>query len=332
MNKIKTGVLSYGFSGKIFQSPFIEAHDDFELTAIAQRHGDSALKDYPNIILYRSYEELLADDSIELIIVSTPAHLHFEHGKMALEHGKHVVIEKPFAATYDEAVALQKLAEEKGKVVCAYQNRRYDGDFLTIQGIVNDPNVKIYEYEAVWDRFVPEIKEDWHEAGYLGADLLFDIGPHFLDQALVLFGEPKVIHGTAKRLRENSKVIDYFSIELNYLDKIVRLKSTLIAANPDIRYKIHTNKGTYQFYKMGEQEEQLIAGMKPNDPDYGDNAYYDLYDFKGNKTSHQVVKGNYMGYFSQLAKAIRSGEQPPVVTEESVKLISRLEAIRNQMI
>jgi scyllo-inositol 2-dehydrogenase (NADP+) len=275
---------------------------------------------------------MLADETIELIIVSTPAHLHFEHAKMALEHNKHVVIEKPFAATLEEAKALKALAESKGKVAVAYQNRRFDGDFLTIQSLVNDPEIQVYEYEAVWDRFEPEIKDDWHEAGYLGADLLFDLGPHYLDQALTLFGPPVGFHGTAKRLRPGSKIIDYFSIELNYPSTVVRLKSTLIAAHPDIRYKVHTSKGTYHFYEMGEQEHQLIAGITPDQPDYGDNAYYDLYDFKGNKTSHQVVKGSYMTYFTKLAQAIRTGSKPPVTIDESIRLIGYLEEMRTHII
>ena len=331
MKKIKTGVLSYGFSGKIFQCPFIDAHEAFELSAVVQRHGNSAKEDYPSITLYHTYEAMLDDDSIELIIVSTPAHLHFEHAKLALDHNKHVVIEKPFSPTYAEAQKIEALAKEKGKVAVAYQNRRYDGDFLTIKGLVEDPNVRIYEFEAVWDRFVPMIESDWHEAGHLGADLLFDLGPHYLDQALTLFGQPESWHGRAKKLREGSQIIDYFSIELNYDDKIVRLKSTMMAPHPDIRYKIHTNKGTYYFYEMGEQEGQLIAGMKPNDPDFGDNAYYDLYDFQGNKSRHQVVRGNYMAYFTQLAKAIREGGQPPVKVGDATRVIKYLDEMRDQL-
>lgn len=331
MKKIKTGVLSYGFSGKIFQCPFIDAHEAFELTAVVQRHGDSAKEDYPAIILYRAYEEMLADASIELIVVSTPAHLHFEHAKMALEHNKHVVIEKPFSPTYAEAKQIEALALEKGKVAVAYQNRRYDGDFLTVKNLVEDPEVHIYEFEAVWDRFEPTIEDDWHEAGLLGADLLFDLGPHYLDQALTLFGEPTSWHGTAKKLRKGSQIIDYFSIELNYEDKIVRLKSTLIAPHSDIRYKVHTNKGTYYFYEMGEQEHQLIAGMKPNDPAYGDNALYDLFDNNGNKTQHQVVCGTYMDYFTKLAGAIRDGGEPPVTLKEATRVIKYLEEMRDHM-
>lgn len=324
MKKIKTGVVGYGFSGKIFQCPFIEAHEAFELKAVVQRNGNEAKEDYPAITVYRDYEEMLLDKDLELIVISTPAHLHFEHAVKALEANKNVVVEKPFSSTVDEAIKLVALAKEKGKVIVPYQNRRFDGDFLTVKKLIQD-GVQIYEYEAVWDRFVPTIdKNDWHEQGHKGSDLLYDLGAHYVDQVLALFGEPEEYHGTVKTIRPKGKIADYFSIEFSYSDKIAKVKSCMHAAKADVRYKIHTNKGTYYFYKMGEQEHQLIAGMKPDGPEYGDNAMYDLYDNDGNKTSHQVVKGNYLMYFTMLADAIRNGGKPPVSTDEAIRLIKYL--------
>lgn len=331
MNKIKTGVIGYGFSGKIFQCPFIEAHEAFELAAVVQRHGDTAKEDYPNISLYRDYKDMIKDETIDLVVVSTPAHLHFEQAKAALEMNKHVLIEKPFATSLEEATALQRLAAHHGKLVIAYQNRRFDGDFLTIKKIVEDPNERVLEFDAVWDRNKPDTDDSWHETGLQGCGLLYDLGPHYLDQALALFGEPEAFYGVCKMLREGSKVIDYFNMTLAYSDKVVRLKSTLSAAKEDIRYKLHTNKGTYHFYEMGEQEHQLIAGMKPNDPDYGDNAIYDFYDYEGNKTSRRVEKGNYLEFYTQLSEAILKGGKPPVTTEASVALIGRLDGMREKM-
>ncbi len=326
MKKIKVGVLGYGFSGKRFQCPFIEAHEAYELVAIVQRHGNESKEDYPNIKLLRSYDELLVIEDIDLIIISTPNYLHYEHARLALEADKHVVVEKPYTATYEQALELNKLAEEKGKVITVYQNRRYDGDFLTIKNIV-DSDEKVYEFEAVWDRFVPKIIDRWKEEGLEATNLLYDLGTHFLDQVFTLFGEPKTFKGVTNILRPESKIIDYFSIQLSYEDKEVRIKSSLIAAKADIRYKLHTNKGTYHFYVMGEQEHQLIEGMKPNDELYGDNAVYDFYDYQGVNHKQQVIKGSYMEYFSQLAKAIRGEGQAPVTPEEAARLMKYLEQI-----
>ena len=270
MSKIKTGVVGYGFSGRIFQCPFVDAHDGFELTGVVQRHGDEAIIDYPDIQLYRSLDGMLENDDIELVIVATPAHLHFQHAMKALEANKHVLIEKPFATTKEEAEKLVEKAKEMNKVVTVYQNRRFDGDFLTIKKLINE-GASIYEYEATWDRTVLNFDDSqWQEQGHLGSDLLFDLGTHFLDQALTLFGEPITVHSKVKTIRPNSKIDDYFSIELEYSDKVVRLKSCMHASKEDVRYKIHTDKGTYYFYNMDLQEEQLLSGIRPLDQNYGD--------------------------------------------------------------
>lgn len=325
MKKVKTGVLGYGFSGRIFQCPFIHASKDFELTAVLQRSGDSSKKDYPYITQYRDYDKMLQNNELELIVIATPAHLHFKHALKALEAGKHVLVEKPFSATKEEAETLVNKAKEMNVLVTVYQNRRFDGDFLTIKKLINE-GVEIYEYEATWDRNELNINfDDWHEQGYPGSDLLYDLGPHYLDQALHLFGKPDFIYGNAKSLRPGSKILDYFTIVLDYKDKIVRLKSCMHATHDDVRYKLHTNKGTYYFYKMDEQENQLLAGVRPLDKEYGDTSSYDHFDLDGNKSSHQIVKGDYTYLFDMLAEAIRNGGPLPVSNDDAIAVITYLE-------
>lgn len=327
MSKIKTGVLGYGFSAKVFHIPFLNAHDEFELTAITQRTGDEAQLEHPQAIIYRDYELMLDDDQIDLIIITTPSHMHFEHAKMALNKGKHVLVEKPYTATYKEALALNALAKEQGKVITVYQNRRYDGDFLTLKDIVNRSNENTYELDVTWDRFKIVNDNTWKAAGLPASNQLYDLGTHLLDQMLCLFGKPITLNGQVRKLREGTKIVDYFYINLNYEHTVVRLKSTMTAVKPDERYKMHTTKGTYYFHEMGEQEHQLIAGMTPDNPDYGDNASYDFYSIDGNKTSRQVVKGNYLNYYSKLADAINNNDELPVSHEDAALLIKYIEDI-----
>ncbi len=157
---------------------------------------------------------------------------------------------------------------------------------------------------------------------------LYDLGTHLLDQMLSLFGKPKTLDGQVRKLRQGSKIVDYFYLNLNYVDKVVRIKSSLVAMKADERYKMHTSKGSYYFHVMGEQEHQLLAGMTPDHPDYGgDNASYDYYDLEGNKSSIQVAKGNYLAYFTQLADAINNGGEPPVSCEDAAMLIKHLEDV-----
>ncbi|MCI2285626.1 Gfo/Idh/MocA family oxidoreductase [Colwellia sp. MSW7] len=161
----------------------------------------------------------------------------------------------------------------------------------------------------------------------LPSNQLYDLGTHLLDQMLCLFGQPVNLNGQVRKLRQGTKIVDYFFLNLNYKDKVVRLKSTMTAIKADERYKMHTSKGTYYFHEMGEQEHQLIGGMTPKSPEYGDNATYDFYDIDGNKESIQVIKGNYLDYYSKLADAINNDGELPVSHEDAALLIKYLEDV-----
>lgn len=331
MKPIVTGVLGYGFSGSIFHCPFIHAHEDFKLKTVVQRHGDTAKQDYPYINLIRDYDELLDDTEIELIIITTPSHLHFEHAKRALENNKHVLIEKPYTATYKQAVELNKIADEKGSFISAYHNRRYDGDFLTLSELKRQGAFeKIYEVSMVWDFNYPVQKDKWREQGHEGANFVFDLGAHFIDQAIQLFGKPKDLYSLTKKVREGSNVNDWFEILFDYGDYVARIKHSSAAIIEEPRYTIQTANGTYQFHKMGEQETQLLQGIRPLDSNYGDNALYDFHKPDGTMEKRHVIKGNYLMYYTQMAKAIRTGENPEVSKEDIAEVIKYLDQIQNK--
>lgn len=328
MKPIVTGVVGYGFSGRIFHCPFVDAHELFELKAVVSRSSDEPLKKYPYIDLLRDYETLLNDTEIELVIITTPSHLHFEHAKMALNKGKHVLVEKPYTSTYAEAIELNSLADEKGLFISAYQNRRYDGDFLTLKKLKEDGLLdKIYDISFTWDRYKMVDKINWKESGQEGSNLVYDLGSHLLDQILTLFGEPIDTYSKSKIIRENSRIKDWFMVVLDYGEFVLRLKSTLAGIAKEPRYSIQTNKGAFVFKEMGEQEHQLLAGMSPLDVNYGDNAMYDLVDLEGNISKKQVIKGNYLMYYTQMFNAIRKGATPEVTKEEAALLIKYLEKI-----
>jgi scyllo-inositol 2-dehydrogenase (NADP+) len=273
MQAIITGVVGYGFSGRVFHCPFVHAHSDFHLKTVVSRHSDEPLKDYPYIQIARTYEDLLNDQEIELVIITTPSHLHFEQAKMALEKGKHVLVEKPYTSTYEEALILNKLAEENKLFISAYQNRRYDGDFLTLCELKKEGFFEqVYEGNVTWDRLKKVESSSWKGSGLRGADLIFDLGSHLLDQVLTLFGEPIECQSLAKKVREGTKIRDWFTLLLDYGDYAIRVKASLGAFSKEERYSYQTSKGGLVFHKMGEQEGQLLAGMKPDDEAYGDDA------------------------------------------------------------
>lgn len=163
---IKTGICSYGMSGKLFHAPFIQAHPGYELVAIVERHNQDSKERYPDAKLYRSVEELCADKELQLIVVNTPTYLHYEQAKMVLEAGKNMVIEKPFAVTTKEAEELTALAEKNKIFISVYQNRRYDGDFRAVKEVLQQGWLgEIREAEIRYDRYRPSYGGKPHKEG-----------------------------------------------------------------------------------------------------------------------------------------------------------------------
>jgi len=186
--EIGVGVIGFGLGGRVFHAPFVNAVQGLRLVAIMQRKGDEAAKAWPATKTARSFEELLADKSIELVVVSTPNETHFALARQALEAGKHVVIDKPFAATSEEALELGRIAKAKGLLVIPFHNRRWDGDFLTVKKMLAERAVgRLVTFESHFDRFRPIPRENtWKEAENPANGMLFDLGPHLVDQALAV--------------------------------------------------------------------------------------------------------------------------------------------------
>ena len=267
---IRTAVLGYGFAGRIFHSPFIAAVPGLELSAIVQRHGDSAAADYPNARILRSVEEAFDDPAIDLIVVATPNESHFELAKAALLAGKHVVVDKPFAATSAEARELIVLAKERGKVIAPFHNRRLDGDFVTLQKMVAEGRLgRVTQVISHYDRYRPVQRAGtWKEASGPANGLLWDLGPHLVDQALALYGAPKFITANVRAERDVSKIDDAFDIVLEFDSTDGRglrygCHSTMIGAEAAPRFRVHGTRGSYVKYGMDVQEAALLAGERP---------------------------------------------------------------------
>ncbi len=197
-------------SGRVFHGPLLEAHPGFELYAVLERTKNEASKFYPDVKIYRKYEDLLNDEEIALLIVNVPDHLHYSFCMQALEAGKHLVVEKPFTMTVKDGEEIIELAEKKNLNVFVYQNRRWDSDFIAIENVLKSGQLgRVVEFEAHYDRFRPDPPTGtWKEDEKLGPGLLFNLGAHLIDQVLVLFGQPKSIYAEIRRLRKNTGLVD----------------------------------------------------------------------------------------------------------------------------
>lgn len=323
---VSTGICSYGMSGKLFHAPFIEAHPEYELTAIVERHHTDSKERYPHAKLYRSVEELCADNDLQLIVVNTPTHLHFEHAKMVLHAGKNMVIEKPFAINVKEAEEIAALAQKNKLFISVYQNRRYDGDFRAIKEVIQKELLgEIREVEIRYDRYRPNFGGKPHKEGNMpGAGNLFDLSPHLVDQAIQLFGFPNALFADLIKMRDDVAAPDYFEL-LFYYDRLrIRLKASVIARESTYAYVIHGMKGTFLQQRSDMQEQQLLAGVKPSlqswcpAPAFPDGLLHTEINGEVIRKETTSAPGNYMGYYDDVFKALTGQGPNPVPAEDGI--------------
>jgi scyllo-inositol 2-dehydrogenase (NADP+) len=333
---IKTGLLAYGMSGKVFHAPFLSAHPGFDFYAITERHEKKAHLDYPGIKSYDSVDDLIDDPTVELVVINTPNYSHYEYAKKALLKGKHILVEKPFAATVAEAKELFALADRVGKKVFVYQNRRWDSDFLSLKEIVTGNRIgKVIELHIRYDRYragigVKSFKEELVPA----TGLQYDLGPHLLDQAISLFGKPLNFYKVLAKNRKNTKVDDYFNIHLSFENNIhVYLTASMLVSDPQAAFVLHGEIGSYIKQRSDVQEQQLLSGMKLSDPGYGlepqeKEGLLTLMAADGSKTQHHIPSavGSYLPVFEAVYRAIVFDEPFPVKPEDILLQLEILQA------
>ena len=312
MQPIKTALCSFGMSGYVFHAPLLAANPNFELGTVWERTKNEAEKQYPDIRTLRTYEELLSDEQLQLVVVNTPSITHFDYTKKALEAGKHVVVEKPFTATVKQAETLIALAKEKNLQLTVFHNRRWDSDFKTVKKIL-DANVlgEIKDVEIHYDRYEPALSSKTHkEEPTAAVGSIYDLGSHLIDQALQLFGKPKAIFADADNYRTHSKVIDYFDIKLFYNHFRVALKSSYFVKEPTPAYVLHGTKGSFLKSRADVQEAALKKLVSPLDSNWGAEPTDQkgvLHTInEGNSIKKEIIseKGNYMDFYNQLYDAI----------------------------
>lgn len=334
MPPIKTAILSFGMSGRVFHAPFIHLHPGFELYGIWERSKSDSIQSYPGIKIFRSLEEILTDDSIELVIVNTPTATHFDLTKKVLEAGKHAVVEKAFTTTVAEAIELKALAERQQIKISVFQNRRWDSDFKTVKKIVQEGWLgEIMEAEIHFDRFKEELSPKPHkEIPAPGAGILNDLSPHLIDQALHLFGMPQAVFADLRITRPGSKVDDYFEILLYYPMLRVRLKAGYQVREPFASYVVHGRKGSFLKSRADVQEVNLLANQQPNVTDWGTEPEAEqglLHTEKDGiliREKIPTLQGNYYDYYDGIYQSIRHDKPIQVTALDGIHVMQVIDA------
>lgn len=329
--------MSYGMSGRIFHAPFVNTNPGFKLKAVVERHEKKAAARYPDIISYTTIDELLADDEIELIIVNTPNYTHFEYAIQALQAGKHVLLEKPAAATSAEVKMMFHVAREEGKHLMLYQNRRWDSGFLLAKEIVESGRLgQLIEVYFRLDRYKRAIgpKKFKETASTPANGLVYDLGAHLVDNAIALFGKPLSFTKTTGTYREGSEVDDYFNYHLKYPNQLnVYLTSGLLIAEVLPGFAISGTEGSFVKDRCDVQEAQLDAGMMPDNEAYGiepagNDGKLILMDVNNQKNIEYIKapKGHYMGLFDAVYHTVRENALYPITEEQIAWQLELLEA------
>ncbi|MFL5743449.1 MAG: oxidoreductase [Niastella sp.] len=309
---IKVGLVGFGISARVFHAPFITTNNNYQLVSVVERHKQESKELYPFVQVVKTFDELLQNEEIDLVVITTPNETHFPYAKAALEAGKHVVLEKPVTNTSKEAMELIEIANSNSVVLSVYQNRRYVSDFLTIREILDKQLLgEVHTFEGHYDRYRAEARpQAWREHALPGSGILYDLGPHLLDQVLYLFGMPHTITADIRRQRPHAKVDDYFDLRLDYGFLKVMLQAGMLVREPGPRYLIHGTKGS--FVKSGEdpQEALLRAGALPVGDDWGKEpeAIYGMLHTEVNgklvRERYPSYKGDYAAYYKNLYESL----------------------------
>jgi scyllo-inositol 2-dehydrogenase (NADP+) len=309
---LKVGLAGFGIAAEVMHAPFLTTMKEYELVSVLERHNNHASAKYPYVNTVRSIEELINQPELDLIVITTPNETHSNYAALALRAGKHVVLEKPFTIKSSDAKSLIEISKETNRILSVFQNRRYVCDFLTIKKILHEKLLgDIVEFEGHYDRYRPAAKPNaWREVNKPGSGILYDLGAHLIDQALVLFGFPKSIYADIRIQRPHAKIDDYFDLQLDYGFTKLILKSGMLVREPGPKYMINGTMGS--FIKHGEepQEALLKMGVLPNIPHWGEEPedqwglLHTEIDGKIVKERYRSLPGSFGMYYRNLYECI----------------------------
>ncbi len=326
---VRVGLIGYGYVGRTFHAPMITATPGLELVAVASTRAAEVTADHPGVDVVDT-DGLIERADVDLVVIASPNDTHRRLAEAALTAGHHVVVDKPFTLSLDDARAVVATAERRQRIVSVFQNRRWDSDYLGVKQVIADGLLgEVAHFESHIDRFRPNPRDRWRENPGPGAGLWFDLGPHLADQALQLFGLPEAVTADFGCLRAGSRTDDWAHVVLDYPRRRVILHGSMLAAGAHTRFTVHGTRGSVVKHCSDIQENQLRDGIAPGSPGWGvDPDPLDLYDATGAHRRLPTPPGDQLQYYRELQRAMTAGGPNPVPPQQILAVMAVIEAAR----
>jgi scyllo-inositol 2-dehydrogenase (NADP+) len=326
---LQAGLIGFGLAGRYFHAPLVQAAG-IRIAAVVSSRTDVVHKALGNATVLPTSEALLAHDGIDLVIIASPNALHATQATAALEAGRHVVVDKPMCPTAAEAGQLSRLAARRNRMLTVFHNRRWDSDFLTLQHLVASGRLgDINAFHARWDRFRPDVADRWRERSEPGAGVLYDLGSHLIDQALVLFGRPDWVQADVFTQRPGGLVDDGFELLLGKGQLRITLGVSSLATDGGGRYRVHGSQASFLKAGLDPQESQLRGDMQPIDASFGfepEEQWGRLVRGDGSEERIASERGQWTQFYAKVRDSIEHGAAPPVAPDDACATIEVIEA------
>ncbi|CDO36590.1 oxidoreductase [Novosphingobium sp. KN65.2] len=326
MHCIRAALIGYGLAGKVFHAPLLQVTDGVELAAVVSSDPAKVHGDWPDMRVEAEFEAVLADPTIELVVLATPDHLHAQQALSALEAGKHVVIDKPFAVTIADARKVTETAERCDRHVFVFHNRRWDADFLTLQSLVGAGELgEIVHFESHFDRMRPEAGQRWKDKRSGG--VWQDLGPHLIDQALHLLGKPEAVWADIAVQKPDGHAPDFAHVVLRYAKARAILHISQLVPDHRLRFAVHGTKASYVKHGLDVQEEQSKSGIAPHESVWGiDPEEGLLTNADGYARPVPNHRGRYQAFYENVRDCLLNKASPAVPARHAIAVMEILEA------
>ncbi|GAA1236766.1 putative dehydrogenase [Microbacterium phyllosphaerae] len=333
---IRTAIIGYGTGGRVFHGPLIDATEGLEVSAIVTSNPDRsqhAQGRYPRAAVFDDVDALFAAGGFDLLVVTSPNETHVPFARRAVDAGIPVVLDKPLATSVDDARAIVDDAERAGVLLTVFQNRRWDGDFLTLREVIAEGALgDIHQFDSAFEWWAPELGARWKDTASpeQGGGILFDLGPHLIDQALMLFGDVIDVHGELDNRRGGGADDDAF-VSLTHASGVrSRLWMSAIAPSNRPRFRVVGSTGVFESHGLDPQEQQAIAGMHPTEAGFGvhdDGRVATLSTADGDQPL-PLCAGEHRAFYALLLEALTAGRPLPVDPADSIRGLQLIESAR----